>query len=247
MLCNSNWNPSREEHYLEHAWSGHADGVVLNPSAAASASSSTLQSLLHNRFPVVVVDENIQFPANTTVLVDNLEGGRLAANHLLSIGCQRLAFIGGPAGLPTVQDRLRGFQLALHDHRLLPESRILFGEYLTSHGYMSMRSLIEQGEPPDGVFAASDVVAVGAIEALREAGWRVPSQVSIVGFDDSTLASLVVPRLTTIRQDARLLGARAAEALIDILDGRQPENPRVILDVELVVRESTRSLPDRKE
>ena len=169
--------------------------------------------------------------------VDNVRGGRDAVAHLIAHGRRRIATITGPLNMPAGVDRLRGYRQALQEAGLL-EGPIEDGRFTSDGGTAAMRRMLERGgELPDAIFIASDLMARGAMSVLTAAGIRVPEDISIVGFDDSPVATSVSPALTTMRQPSYAQGERMASILLDLLAGR--EAPHVtILETELIPRDS---------
>lgn len=169
--------------------------------------------------------------------VDNVRGGRDAVAHLIAHGRRRIATITGPLNMPAGVDRLRGYRQALQEAGLL-EGPIEDGRFTSDGGTAAMRRILERGgELPDAIFIASDLMARGAMSVLTAAGIRVPEDISIVGFDDSPVATSVSPALTTMRQPSYAQGERMASILLDLLAGR--EAPHVtILETELIPRDS---------
>lgn len=169
--------------------------------------------------------------------VDNVRGGRDAVAHLIAHGRRRIATITGPLNMPAGVDRLRGYRQALQEAGL-PEGPIEDGRFTSDGGTAAMRRMLERGgDLPDAIFIASDLMARGAMSVLTAAGIRVPEDISIVGFDDSPVATSVSPALTTMRQPSFAQGERMASILLDLLAGR--EAPHVtILETELIPRDS---------
>ncbi|MDQ5811949.1 MAG: substrate-binding domain-containing protein, partial [Actinomycetota bacterium] len=164
---------------------------------------------------------------------------RTAVEHLIGRGHTRIGMIAGQSG--PRQARVRGYRAALAAHGLpLDESLIRDGDFSEDGGYRAMQSLLDRPHPPTAVFAANDVMAMGALVSIREAGLEVPEDIAVVGFDDIPVARLITPRLTTVAQFQENLGVRAAEMLLERLDGTIPEHGRSEeMPYELVVREST--------
>ncbi|MEE1742739.1 LacI family DNA-binding transcriptional regulator [Streptomyces sp. BE147] len=165
------------------------------------------------------------------------DGARLAAGHLLARGCRRVATITGPLDVPAGQDRLAGFRdtMARHGHPYIPVAE---GQFTQRSGEAAMARLLAEHPDLDGVFAANDLMAMGACHVLREHGRRVPQDVAVVGFDDSSAASACRPPLTTVRQPVEEMAAEMTRLLLDRL--ARPDEPptSVIFEPELVVRES---------
>ncbi len=175
-----------------------------------------------------------------TIGCDNVQGGREAAAHLIARGRRRIAFLGeANSRYPEFLDRYRGYCLAHHDAGLPPPPLTFQADAITTEqsGQDAMRRILLRGDPPDAVFAASDLIAIGAMHALAEAGLSIPDDVAVVGFDDITAASLANPPLTTVAQDARRAGEMLVDALLAQLRGETTQG--ATLPARLVVRPST--------
>ncbi|MEW1792929.1 MULTISPECIES: LacI family DNA-binding transcriptional regulator [Streptomyces] len=165
------------------------------------------------------------------------DGARLAAEHLLARGCRRIATIAGPLDVPAGQDRLTGFRdtMARHGHPYVP---VAGGEFTEESGAAAMELLLAEQPDLDGVFAANDLMAVGACRVLRERGRRVPDDVAVIGFDDSRAAASCRPPLTTVRQPVEDMAAEMSRLLLDRLS--RPDRPvtSVIFEPTLILRAS---------
>jgi len=168
--------------------------------------------------------------------VDNLAGARAATEYLVSRGHRHIASITGPLTMPAGVDRLAGFREVLSAAGLTA-GPVEDGDFTADGGGRAMQRIIDSGEPVDAVFAASDLMARGALMVLGRAGIRVPEDVAIIGFDDSPVATSVTPQLTTMRQPSHAQGEQMADILLSILAGGQPPHVTV-LEAELVVRAS---------
>jgi len=238
-LCNG--PAGQEEMYRRVLGSGNLDGVIV---ASAQLSDPIFPKLLGNGVPFVLAgrhpDERVNY-----VDVDNVGGARMAVEHLLRLGHTRIATITGPLTMTSGEDRLTGYRQALEAQRMgIDEQLVVEGDYTEGGGALAMRRLLAAS--PTAVFAASDVMAIGALKVLREVGRRVPQDVALVGFDDVTIATAVEPPLTTVRQPIGQLGSMAADLLLDLLE--KPQGPpgqapsvqaaRIVLPTRLVVRDS---------
>ncbi|WP_120716320.1 LacI family DNA-binding transcriptional regulator [Tsuneonella amylolytica] len=174
-----------------------------------------------------------------TVGSDNFEAGRMAGEHLVARGRRRVAFLGhADSHYPEFASRYEGLCAALRTAGLEPESALQHDAVTSEEaGYRAARAILAGGIPFDAIFAASDLIAIGALRALAEAGRSVPSDVAVVGFDDIPAASLTRPPLTTVQQDIRGAGEMLVETLLANIAGRPRPAPR--LPTRLVVREST--------
>jgi len=191
------------------------------------------------QFPIVVMDRELSADHVHSVLVDNVQGARSATRHLIGLGRRRIGYLSGPLNSYNNQKRLVGFKSALEEAGIpLQASCVAQGHFTESGGYQAMKSLIVSRSLPDAVFAANDEMALGAIQALMEAGLRVPEDVAVVGFDDIRLSSYVRPALTTVGHPKHEWGTVATHVVFQALrePGEQPS--AIMLDTELIVRES---------
>ncbi len=169
--------------------------------------------------------------------VDNVHGGRRATEYLIERGHRRIATIAGPLTMPAGVDRLQGYRDAMAAAGL-EEQAVEEGNFTADGGAAAMQRIMDRpGERPDAIFAASDLMARGALQVLARAGLRVPEDIAIMGFDDSPVATSVKPQLTTMRQPSFQQGEKMASTLVGILAGESPRHI-TILDTELIVRES---------
>jgi LacI family transcriptional regulator, galactose operon repressor len=222
--------------YLRRARHHRVDGIVL---MGVDRLDPEVVKLLDAEIPLIGVDLDVTGATATHVASDNVGGARLAVRHLHGLGHRRIATISGPQDSKPGADRFVGFRAELQALGL--ESRPEYeqvGDWYTESGEEAMRALLALPEPPTAVFAAADLMAVGAMKAAREAGLELPGDLAVVGFDDIQLASFVDPALTTIRQDKVGLGAAAAWALLEQIENPELTSAALTLPVELVVRRS---------
>lgn len=202
------------------------------------ASTTNIAKNLDPKIPTIVVGDFGKSINSSHVDVDNVKGGVLATEHLIASGCKKILTITGDLKLQSGRDRLEGYKKALTGagHKI-SEEMILQGDYTSSTARELTAEALKKKIKFDGIFAANDLSAISAMEVLQENGFNVPKEVKIVGFDDSPIASSSSPSITTIRQPIRELGAEVALSLLAILDGEEVADK--LLDVELIVREST--------
>jgi LacI family transcriptional regulator len=229
---------SRGPHaYARRARHHGVDGVIVL--AVDDTEEPELQKLLAAGTPVVGVDLPISGSRASHVASDNLGGARRAVRHLHRLGHTRIATLVGLAHTMPAADRLLGYRAEIQELGLpqRPEYEAP-GDFYVESGEAGMRRLLALPEPPTAVVAASDMMAVGAIKAIEDAGLRCPDDIAVIGFDDIQLAELVSPALTTIRQDKRGLGVEAARSLVQLIDDPDAAPHVSVLPVELVVRQS---------
>ncbi|MCL6442641.1 MAG: LacI family transcriptional regulator [Alicyclobacillus sp.] len=221
------------------------DGIIYASSSLEPDSieyNDITNRLQPMQLPVIGLERPISgFPC---ILADNFRGGQLAADHLIRQGHERIAYIGGTR-IPTerelgFKERIISHGLRLDDEALMVRFEQFTGDFI-GFGYSAVTKLLKAKIRFSAAFCVNDLVAVGAIRALEDHGFRVPDDVSIVGFDDISIASLFRPSLTTVRQPIEQIGKAAANLIVNLVEGTDWRMcPRVVFDLELVVRESTR-------
>ncbi|MFJ3723217.1 LacI family DNA-binding transcriptional regulator [Streptomyces sp. NPDC090045] len=254
VVCNTEGDPAAELAYLTLLEGQRAGGVVLTGGAVedpehTGALAARIARMAGGGAPVVLCGRPpLPVPAGlpvTTVMFDDHGGAFRLAEHLLTLGHRRIAYVAGPPGLSTTRERLAGHRAALLRHDPgLPEacaSLTVHAAFERSAGYDAMRELLRQGAPFTAVAAANDTIATGVAAALREEGIRIPEDVSVAGFDDLPICADTAPALTTVRVPLREAGALAAQ----LVTGRRPQPPGGIttLPTELMVRASTAPPP----
>jgi LacI family transcriptional regulator len=233
-----------EEHqdyaYLELARSKHIDGMILLTPRLDDAGLKRLEEM---DVPTVLMGD-IEGTSLFTVDVDNRLAAQKAVQYLLDLGHTQIACIThAPATYTAAPERVLGYKSALLEAGITPdEDLIRYADFTPESGYNQMKSLLASPKKFTAVFIASDNVAIGGKAALREAGMRIPEDISLVGFDDIPWAQFADPPLTTVHLQAQELARRACLVLMDLLKGREPEMKRQIVDTQLVVRKSCRRL-----
>ena len=223
--------------YLKRARHHRVDGVVL---MGTDASDPEVERLLRSEVACVGVDMPISGANNRSVMSDNVAGGALAVRHLAELGHTRIATITGLIETAPARDRLRGYREEIQRLGLAyRDDYVVYGDYYVDSGSTGMEALLALEEPPTALFAASDLMAAGALGAIGRAGLRAPGDMAVVGFDDIGFAALTEPPLTTLRQDKAGLGAAAGEVLVSLIGEAPDPQAAVTLPVELVVRGST--------
>jgi LacI family transcriptional regulator len=196
--------------------------------------------LIENQIPFVLVGSHSD-PRVNSVDVDNQHGAYTVVEHLIRLGRRRIAIISGPSTNFTAEQRKQGYLNALQAHGLpIDETLIQTGGFSEVSGYECMQQLISLR--PDAVFVASDVMAIGAMRAVRDEGILIPTDMALVGFDDLPLAAITDPQLTTVRQPIKQLGIQAVQTLIDILEQGPKPARRAVLNTKLVIRKSCGAL-----
>ncbi|MFN2146368.1 MAG: LacI family DNA-binding transcriptional regulator, partial [Anaerolineales bacterium] len=222
--------------YLGLVQSNRIDGIIFS---GPRFDDEALKLLSQQKFPTVLMG---QLPGEEfyCVDVDNRQAARKAVKHLIKLGHIKIACITNANKTYSASaDRLSGYQDALQEAGIaFDEKFVRFGDFDLESGYAQMKSLLDSALSMTAVFVASDVVAFGAMAAIRERGLRIPQDIAMVGFDDVPLARFVEPYLSTIRLPASELSQRCFDILIQLIQGEQVEPKTILLDTELVIRES---------
>jgi DNA-binding LacI/PurR family transcriptional regulator len=226
----------QRERAIRYVCNGHVDGALL---ISMHGDDPMPFAIMAADIPMVVMGRPLSGQRADYVDADNAGGGRSAVKHLVARGRRCLATVAGPLDMSAGVDRLRGYIEATRAGGIrAAASRVAYGDFTEAAGYRGVKHLLGQTPTIDGVFAASDLMAMGALRALRELGRRVPDDVAVVGFDDAPLAKFADPPLTTVRQPVELLGKEMVRLLLQRLSDRHGEPQTVILPTELVVRSS---------
>lgn len=239
LLGNSDEDAQREEAYLDLFQEQRVNGVLVTP---VSEDIPRLERLQASGTPVVLVDREATGETFSSVAVDDVEGGHLAATHLTQLGRRRLAFVGGPPSIRQVADRLAGARRAAGEQPEATIEVIELGAMTVLEGRRAGEEIASRRahERPDAIFAANDLLAVGVLQALvMIEGLRVPEDIALIGYDDIDFAAATVVPLSSIRQPATLIGYTAVDLLLRSLDRDDEPERHVRFRPELVVREST--------
>jgi LacI family transcriptional regulator len=236
ILCNTEGNIQKELLYVDVLCNRQVDGIIF---VAAGDQTDSLERVLNKNIPVVMIDRDLPGLEVDAVLTDNRQGGYLATQHLIQLGHYRIGCITGPSSVTPSAGRVEGYLAALAEHGIpADDSLMVRGDFHPQSGWSAVRALFSLEEPPTAIFAGNDLMAIGALRAISEAGLRVPEDVSLVGFDNIELASYTNPPLTTIFQPIQETGQTAVTFLLERI--REPSLPfrRVILPTSLIVRNS---------
>jgi LacI family transcriptional regulator len=240
FLCNSDSRAERELSYLDHLEQQRVQGVLITP---IDPDHPSLADLVRRGTPVVIVDRLGADRSQCSVAVDDVLGGELAANHLLDLGHERIAFVGGPESIGQVRDRRQGAARAVAAAGLSPDRLVHLDTPALSvaegRGAGERIAGLPRRSRPTAAFCANDLLALGLLQQCVSLGVRVPGQLAIVGYDDIEFAAAAAVPLTSVRQPRRQLGRTAAELLLDEATNPEHTHQQVLFAPELVARTST--------
>ncbi len=240
ITYNTDGDLEKERKCLRSALAGRVDGVIITPFRVPL---SECAQLVGAGIPVVALTSEVLILGDIqldTLSIDGVAAARVAVDFLIGRGQCRIGMVAGETGTPPRESRVLGYIEALQERGLLFDRRLVRGSDFTEvGGYDAAVELLRLAQPPTAIFAANDLMALGAMTAVREAGLRIPDDIAIVGFDDIPAARLITPALTTIAQYPERLGTRAAELLMERLAGGVvPQSRRIDMPFDLIVRQS---------
>lgn len=251
LIVNSDWDPEQEQAAIRTLLSRPVDGIIF----VEYSHRATSNALERSNKPRVFVHRLFGSPIKNSVVPDDYYGAGLATGHLIHLGHRRIGYINGPENWHTCRARLSGYQdtLALHD---LPFEPVLVqpGDWEFESGYAAAHNLLQLTQPPTAIFAANDLMALGAIYAVQDGGLRVPGDIAVVGYDNRSFTKTFRPRITTVSMPVIEMGGVAAELLLNqIAEGRKEEE-EIKVKGHLIIRETcgapeastTREEPDAR-
>jgi len=243
IICQSQESYEREIKNVQTLLSSHIDGILMSISKETKKLDH-IKNIQEIGLPLVFFDRIAEEIDTDKVIVDDFGGGYLATEHLINIGCKRIAHLYGPLNLLIGKNRFNGYKKALEDHNmsLKPELTVICDSY--EKALTETRKLLQLSYPPDGIFAVNDLTAMGTIKTIKDMGFRVPEDVSVVGFTNWLISRFADPPLTTIDQKGYLMGTQAAQLLLKRINnegtGEEARPITKLLDSELIIRDSTR-------
>lgn len=242
FLADSNADPEREKKVVHSLAERRVDGIIVTSSRVGALYLPLLSEMM---VPIVLVNNQHPGAFVHSVMIENLEGSRMAAKHLVGLGHERIAYLGDQFGYQSDTERFAGYREAL-DAAGIPfrPELVVHGDGKPEGGMQAMEKLLALPDPPTAVCCYNDMSALGALRSIHLAGLRVPEDISLVGFDDLFLASYTQPRLTTVRQPMRRMGQLAMASLFKLMSGEESAI-RIKVQAELVVRESTAGMRER--
>lgn len=236
LLCDTQGRVELERQFAELVYAYQADGVIqlraYDPFENAPPDADVP--------PIVNACEVLKAGRYPTISLDNVAAAKAMTDHLIALGHRRIGLIKGSKNSPLTLDRLAGYEAALREAGIaFDEALICHGNFSLEAGYAGAQKMLALAERPSALFCENDEMAIGALKRIRQAGLRVPEDISVVGFDDIPMAAFCDPPLTTISQPAEAFGAKAVEMLIALIEKRPLAERHVVLPFELTPRSST--------
>ena len=239
IVCNTNEDLEMEIEQIEVLKSKFIDGFIIMP---VGTDYQHLDSLIRKKHPLVLLDRCFDALQTSSVVVDNYEGAYLATSFLIECGHKKIGIVQGLTGTYTNTERMRGYLDALQKNNIEANSSYIVGkDYRRESGYAETKRLLNLEDRPTAIFTTSDLITLGALQAISEDNYNVPDDISIVSFDDTDFAPFLFSPLTAVRQPKKLMGEIAVKLLIDAMNDKIiSEKKRIILNSQLIKRESVK-------
>jgi LacI family transcriptional regulator len=244
ILCQTNESYEREVRDAGALLASRVDGLLISL-ANDTNHYAHLEEFLEYKVPIVLYDKICDALDTSKVLVDDFEGAFHAVEHLIVQGCKRIAYLHGPQTTHTSIERLRGYTEALKKYGLSIEDSLIYhcAKVTFEEGFEHAQKMMQMSQPPDAIFGITDLVAIGALSAVRKNGWRVPEDIAIVGFSDWQMCQVVEPTLTSVHQPGFEMGKIATQILLNEIELVHNDKITVpttkVLKTHLIVRESS--------
>ena len=235
IVCNTDENLKTEIEQIELLRSKGVDGFIIMP---VGVKYDHLAELLYDNIPLVLLDRCFDELQTNSVVINDYKGAFEAVEHLLDYGHRRIAIIQGLPNTYTNSARLKGYKDALAKYNIpLDENLIVGNDFRKENGYIETKILLKLENPPTAIFTTSDLITLGALQAISEEGYKIPDDISIVAFDDTDFAPFLSAPLTAVSQPKELMGEVAVKLLIEDMNSKgQKEKKRIVLEPKLIVR-----------
>lgn len=237
FFCNTDNDLSKEIKYINTLEEKQVDGIAL---AGSANRDPFIEKDVIINVPLVSLDRNVYFSyLKGKIEIDNYKGAYEAVKYLIELGHKDILLLSGPLELKPSVERLEGYKGALKDNNIeINEDNIIIGTYDREFGKKVIEDLKDKIKST-AIFCGNDLIAIGVVKSLLKLGYKIPEDISVVGFDDIYISSFFTPALTTVKQNSYRIGFEAVRLLIDILENKVENNETIIIKPELIVREST--------
>lgn len=237
VLCNTDDDEKKEKKYFRILRDKYVDGVIYTNAAALR--DKNIKILVDDEIPFVLMDRYTENQIIPYIHTDNEMGMYEAVKYLIDKGHRKISYISGPVGDIVAENRIRGYKRAMIESGIkFNETLLRYGNYKVASGIRCMESLLSSGMDFTAVVCANDMMAVGALDVLKNKGISVPEEISITGYDDIFLSQMTTPKLTTISQPKYELGRISAEILFKLINGEEIDSREIKLEPHLVIRDS---------
>lgn len=235
LIVNSDWNSDLEQEAIQTLVNRPVDGIIFVEYSHQAVSNVLKQS---NK-PHIFVHRLFGTPIKNSIVPDDFFGARLAVNHLISLGHSRIGYINGPENWHNARKRLAGYQAELAANQIEVDPAIIQpGDWEFEGGYQAARNILNMDQPPTAIFAANDLLALGAIYAVQDAGLNVPNDVAVVGYDNRDFTKIFRPKITTVSMPVYEMGYKAAELLLNQIKEGQQDFDEIKVKGKIYIRET---------
>lgn len=236
FLCNTEHNEDKEKIYIDVLKRRYIDGIII---ASNTLEEKDILELQSNKIPVVLIDRAITLKGCSVIKSQNYKGGQLAARHLLSIGCKKIAHIYGPQEFVTARERRAGYERVVKNFSWFSPGLMSAGDFSIAGGQKAIKNLLNLHTDIDGIFVGNDLMALGVLKELHFLGKKVPEEIAICGFDGIQLTKITEPELTTVAQPISEIGSLAFRIIFKQIKQQKLLNETYELAVKLIKRDST--------
>lgn len=239
IVCQSNESYGKEIINTQRLFESRVDGFIISISSDTKVVDH-FKRIQDKGIPVVFFDRDVNDIKAPKVLLNNFEGGYLATKHLINNGYSRIAFLGGPSKMSISNQRLDGYKSALKEAGIKFNSKFVEnGEFNQDYAYVNTEELLRAKRKPDAIFAMSDRLALGAMQAIKKYGLKMPEDIGLIGFNNEPITTLLTPSISTIDQPAFEMGKTATRLFIQIINNNEKIPTDVILTPRLIIRQSS--------
>jgi len=236
FLSNSNWDVEKEKECINSLVSNRVDGIIINPN-----STGDLVKLRDLKMPVVYVNTKFTEKDVCFINIDNVSGAKVATQHLIDIGYKRIGFVGGTVKSYSNNKRLESYIDTLENNNIKVDRDIIVNsKFDTEVAYLETKKMLKIENPPDAIFAANDIIALGVMHAVSEQGLKIPEEFGIIGFDDISEAKLPQIQLTTMSLPKYLMGKKAFELLLEQMENDSINTAQYTIKPKLIERNTTK-------
>jgi len=242
ILCDGNNSEEKEASYLDFLNEHYVSGIIYNN--FHNISKPILNKVLNSSVPFVSIDSRLDVPGCKCVYLDNEKAMYELIQYLIDMGHKRIGFITGPIDSYSTEERYKGYLKALKDNQIEIDGRLIIeADYVIQEGFNGMNILLERDTNMSAVACCNDLMAIGAMESLKEKNIKIPGEMSLVGFDNIDMSRLVTPKLTTIAQPIYEMGREAAKIIIDTIEGKlESSYTNKVFVPNLIIRDSVKKI-----
>ncbi|MBU8787408.1 MULTISPECIES: LacI family DNA-binding transcriptional regulator [Bacillus] len=239
IMCSTDRDRKKETKYFSVLRQKNVDGIIFATGIENKESLAAVEDIADEGIPLVMISQDRALFPMDVVVIDDLMAGYIAAKHLISLGHKSIACVIGDGTTTCEKDRLKGFKKAMDEAGIAAGELLTAGNGFSLQGGKKAASSIFSQKVPTAVLAINDVLACAVIQTAKEWGLEVPGDVSVIGFDNTMLAEMVAPPLTTVSQPIEEMGRRVVELLAEEIRGAKKSKSKTILAPELIIRQST--------